>query len=431
MPQTSLTPYLCIRLSAFAAVSLALFYFIIKPSSVSRPWKSRPGGTVPSGSAKCSPKDWSAGMWIRKESPVVVSKPDDVYAASGFKGCASNREVPWHLANDHPDDLPWRGNISAYDWVPASACNDMETNFQESMVIDLVEKGGWLLIGDYSKGWDFDRAWPQHLYLSPHSPLVSRIKFPEGFNMTKTPLVSFRRNDLLFNATEVESMFNGGGWRPGPGENSTLFGKEQSWNISPTEYLNDLFFRPLPDANYQSLIVSTAGHWSLKLLAGLPNGYTDIYDLFRVVITNFVYQAARELDLHSANGKQREVIVRPYMPGDDNCHAHEVMYGGPLKEVPNIQHASYNWAWIPHLNGLSKKAVEDRAHPHVTYADIDRPGRLRPDSHVLGDCLHITIGAGVIEGWTKYLHYYIGTYLPWYRASTKLPGYPISDRFRR
>lgn len=231
------------------------------------------------------------------------------------------------------------------------------------------------------------------------------------------------RNDLLFNLAEVESMFSAGSWKAG--DNSTLFGSEKSWNISPTEYLNDLFFRPLPDANYHTLIVSTAGHWSLKLLAGLPNGYKDIYDLFRLIMTSFVYQAARQLDLHQST-KQREVVVRPYMPGDDKCHLPQTMFGGPLEEVPDIKQASYNWAWMPHLNGLFKRVVEERAHPHVTYLDIYRPGRLRPDAHVLSDCLHITVGAGVIEGWTKYLHYYLGTYLPWYRANTKLPDYPIA-----
>ncbi|KIO16676.1 hypothetical protein M407DRAFT_57265, partial [Tulasnella calospora MUT 4182] len=121
-----------------------------------------------------------------------VTKSDDVYAASGFDGCASNREVGWHLSSDHPDYFPWRGNVSAYDWVPPKSCDDMQNDFRESLVVDLVERGGWLLIGDsvteqhffsisctlyphiiatpdYSKSWDWDRAWPQHLHLNPDS----------------------------------------------------------------------------------------------------------------------------------------------------------------------------------------------------------------------------------------------------------------------
>ncbi|KIO26393.1 hypothetical protein M407DRAFT_24357, partial [Tulasnella calospora MUT 4182] len=283
----------------------------------------------------------------------------------------------------------------------------------------------------YSKSWDWDRAWPQHLHLNPDSPLVSRIKFPNGFNITQTPLVTFRRNDLLFNLTEIETMFNGGGWRPGPGENTTLFGTEPRWTISIADYLDDLFFRPLPEANYHTLIVNTASHWSLGLFSGLPHGFAGILDLFRVVITNLVYQAARQLDLHQHDGKQREVVVRDYLTGYENCHSQETMSGGPLQEVPNITTDETFWAWIPIMNAMLKKAVDERAHPHVTYLPIDRPGRLRPDAHALGDCLHLAVGAGVIEGWTRYLHYYLGTYLPWYQENSKPRGYSITGKFRR
>ncbi|KIO26392.1 hypothetical protein M407DRAFT_24356 [Tulasnella calospora MUT 4182] len=144
---------LCIRLSTFSALSVVLFYLIVQPASTPEPF-SEPfhhgleEETVTNGvSSKCSPRDWSAGTWKRKENPVVVVKPDDVYAASGFKGCASNREMPWHLSNGNPQEFAWRGNVSAYDWVPSAVCDDMRDHFEESLVVDLVERGGWLLIG--------------------------------------------------------------------------------------------------------------------------------------------------------------------------------------------------------------------------------------------------------------------------------------------
>lgn len=191
---------------------------------------------------------------------------------------------------------------------------------------------------------------------------------------------------MLFNLTEIETIFNGGGWRPGPGENTTLFGSEPRWTISVAEYLNDLFFHPLPEANYHALIVNTASHWSLALFSGLPHGFTDIMDLFRVIMNNFVYQAGRQLDLHQSDGKQREVVIRDYLTGADNCHSDETMYGGPLKEVPNITTDEMFWAWIPIMNRVVENAVAERAHPHVTYLPIDRPGRLRPEAvsiHIL------------------------------------------------
>ncbi|KAG8900487.1 hypothetical protein FRC01_010119 [Tulasnella sp. 417] len=353
----SVSQFLRPQVVVFALVSLLLLYLITKPASVSTTqWKDSWGETVtdeqsqqppaPAG-GKCSPADWSAGAWRRKNNATVVAKSDDVYAASGFDGCVSNREVGWHLSSDHPEHFSWRGNVSAYEWVPAATCDDMKNDFRDSLVVDLVERGGWLLIGDsvteqhffsisctlyphviatpdYSKSWDWDRAWAQHLHLNPDSPLVSRIKFPNGFNITQTPLVTFRRNDLLFNLTEIETMFTGGGWRPGPGENTTLFGTEPRWTISIADYLNDLFFRPLPEGNYHALIVNTAAHWSLGLFSGL-NGFTGILDLFRVVMANFVYQAGRQLDLHQHDGRRREVVVRDYLTGNENCHSPETM----------------------------------------------------------------------------------------------------------
>ncbi|KAG9047735.1 hypothetical protein FS837_001632 [Tulasnella sp. UAMH 9824] len=449
------SPFLRPQVLAFAFVSLTLLYFITPSTTrVSNQWDAsleEPVAEVPLG--KCSPADWSAGAWRRKENAMRVTKSEDVYAVSGFSGCASRHEDGFNLAGDQPDYFAWRGNVSAYEWIPPHNCDDVLDDYRESLVVDLVEKGGWLLIGDSvteqqffsmscalyphviatpdaTKIWDWDRAWPEHLLLNPDSPLVSRIKFPNGFNISQTPLVTFRRNDVLFNLTEIETMFNGGGWRPGPGEKTNLFGEEASWTISVSDYLGDLFFRPLPEGNYHTLVLNTGAHWCFGLFSGLPHPFTDVIELFRVVMTNLVYQAARQLDLHQSDGKQREIVVRDYLVGYDNCHAQETMFGGPLKEVPDLKSDEF-WARIPIMNALLKKVVEDRAHPQVNFLGIDRPGRLRPDAHVLGDCLHVTVGAGIVEGWTRYLHYYLGTYLPWHRQESKSEVRSIPGKFRR
>lgn len=95
----------------------------------------------------CSPEDWASGSWQEKRDPVVVRTPEDGFAASGFLGCASNREVGWHLSTDHADLFDWRGNVSRWDWQGAGRCAVEVPNNRETMVIDLVENGGWLLIG--------------------------------------------------------------------------------------------------------------------------------------------------------------------------------------------------------------------------------------------------------------------------------------------
>lgn len=214
---------------------------------------------------------------------------------------------------------------------------------------------------------------------------------PEGFDIAKTPLVSYRRfvlisfpwrglltrslrrNDLLFGLTEVETLHNGGS--PPATTGTALYGKEPSWNMSPTEYL-PLFLTPLPEGNYRALIVNTAGHWSLKLFAGLKAGFPEINDLFRVVASNWAYQVGRALDYDLI--KTREVIVRPYLPGHDRCHSDEIMNGGPTDEEGGG--TSFNWGWIPRLNAVFEDVVYLRGHPRIHYVGIDRPGRMRPDA---------------------------------------------------
>ena len=125
----------------FAVISIIFFLYLWR-------WPTTPAfiPKIRTGNDQCTPEEWSSGRWERRPNPPQVHKPEDVYAASGFKGCASNREVEWHLANDHPDDYNWRGNVSSYEWVPGSACGDIPDD-REAIVKSLVEQGGWLLIG--------------------------------------------------------------------------------------------------------------------------------------------------------------------------------------------------------------------------------------------------------------------------------------------
>ena len=45
---------------------------------------------------------------------------------------------------------------------------------------------------DYT-GPEYDRGYPQNLYLDPDSSLIPSLHFPPGFSIERTPLVSFRR----------------------------------------------------------------------------------------------------------------------------------------------------------------------------------------------------------------------------------------------
>ena len=99
--------------------------------------------------SQCTPEEWSAGQWTRRTPPRSgkhnVSSVADVLEFGGFQGCASDREYKWHLG---ADDDQWGRfpEVAAYKWTPPPSCNARQFN-REAFVQDLVEQGGWLLIG--------------------------------------------------------------------------------------------------------------------------------------------------------------------------------------------------------------------------------------------------------------------------------------------
>lgn len=165
--------------------------------------------------------------------------------------------------------------------------------------------------------------------------------------------------------------------------------------MSPADYF-PIFLSPAP-LNYHTLIVSTGGHWSEKLFSSIapPAPETNatesaedehpllplIANLFRATMDNWAYQAGVYLESPQAKTREREVIVRPYLPGDDNCHSEETLSGGPQSQPRELgPWTSYNWAWIPKFNALFEGAVSARNHARLNYLPIERPGRLRPDA---------------------------------------------------
>ncbi|KAF8714630.1 hypothetical protein RHS03_00091, partial [Rhizoctonia solani] len=433
----------------------------VAPSYYSLP----PKGSWPT---QCSPDQFSDGAWELKapESyplehflslyPYNASDPEamkkvytptpevarDPLAPLGFAGCASGRERTWHLGMsedgtpDHNHNDLWEYVVrgASYDWVPRSqSCRIYNEKVEaEDFVTMLIERGGWFFVGDsvteqhffsmscmlyphvraapdYAPtGGSGPRDWPQHLYLNPSSPLLTQLKLPHGFDIDRTPLVTFRRVDLLFDTHELDSIHlemhrndNANGSVP-----DTLFGPKasESYNLSPKTYL-DQFMLPLPEGNYKTLIVSTAGHWTTASLPGARDpedvqaGATNpgVYKTFVEAVRVWTDQVSRAL---SADTRAREVLVRAYLPGHEyDCHKES----GPLTQVREFSQEWYNWSWIGRMNEAFKAAIAQKGDSQIKFLGLDKMALLRPDAHSLSDCLHIQIGAGIFEGWSRYI----------------------------
>lgn len=203
--------------------------------------------------------------------------------------------------------------------------------------------------------------------MNPSSPLVKQLKPPAGFDVKRTPLVSFRRVDLLFDPSELDAihktMHVSSFSSPNNTVPPTLFGPDasESYNLSPDEYLS-LFTTPLPDANYKVLLLSTAGHWTTASLPGArdpddiqaeatnPAVFKTFKEAVRVwsakVTTALLVDRLSEY-YAGVRSKERQVLIRAYLPGHEyDCHKEE----GPLTEVREFSREWYNWSWVGRMN---------------------------------------------------------------------------------
>ncbi|KAF8604834.1 hypothetical protein BDV93DRAFT_491604 [Ceratobasidium sp. AG-I] len=439
------------------------------------------GGTKGPWPTECSPDDWSDGEWVRKPpaeyplehylslypynasdpaQPKFSPTPDVArhpLAPLGFLGCASGREREWHLGmegngtpdKNHPELWGYVVRGASYDWLPRNtACRKYSERVgREQFVRSLVERGGWFLVGDSVTEQQFfsmscmlyphviatpdyaphggsgPRDWPQHLYLNPSSPLVRLLKPPAGFDIKRTPLVTFRRVDLLFSTSELDTIHTSIHASSLSAPNSTvpktLFGPtaSESYNLSPGTYLS-IFTAPLPEANYRVLLLSTAGHWTTATLPGArdPDNVQEeatnpaVFRTFQEAVrvwTSKVTTALLDSRLSGASpggvkSQDRQVLIRAYLPGHEyDCHAEP----GPLSEVRKFSRDYYNWSWVGKMNEAFRDAIR-AGSPQIRYLNVDRPALLRPDAHALSDCLHIQIGAGIFEGWATYVWHF-------------------------
>ncbi|KAI0665876.1 hypothetical protein C8Q78DRAFT_1083449 [Trametes maxima] len=396
----------------------------------------------------CPPSSWAAGKWVPKPPPTRrtnLTQSSDVYEFLGIEACASSREVYWHLAADNDrlwDRFP---AVSSWRWEPQTDCHIRELD-STRIVRDLVEQGGWLLIGDsvtenhffslscllyphvratpdYRENPYFDRAWPQNLYLDPSSPLAKTLSFPPGFDIETTPLVTFRRIDLLFEQPALDALYRSlHPDSPIAAGNRSLFSDEAAWNLQPSEYVK-LFTAPAPRGNYATMVVSTGGHWTTTLFAGLrdpalpKDGIQNVVQFFGEAMEAWAREVqalldeAERADTALVRGRKRaprQVVVRAYLPGHEDCHDHRE----PYTEVQPGKWGWYNWNQIKDFNRQFEAVLESRKYPDIHFLPIDRPALLRPDAHAAGDCLHIMTGAGVLEGWSHYIWHYVTVELP-------------------
>ncbi|TRM70243.1 hypothetical protein BD626DRAFT_625468 [Schizophyllum amplum] len=377
----------------------------------------------------CTPEAYARGSWEYRPrtNKTAMTNKDEALEFAGFQGCASSREYYWHLAADNEEQWDRFPDAFNYEWVPSDECSVRDFK-PEELLKDLVEKGGWLLIGDsiteghfasiscllyphviatpdYNKNPYFDRAWPQNMYLNPDSPLVQRMKLPRGFNATGTPLVTFRRVDTLLTGDELtdlhRTLYN-------PPDDFKLISDEAFWALSPEEYVR-MFTDPAN--HYGTMVISTAGHWTTTLFSGYRDeaavdagyGIEGVVEFFGHAMGKWAADVQRLLDEAPDKRMRRQVVVRAYLPGHEDCHDHRK----PWTEVQPFKWNWYNWANIGQFNRVFERVLSSPQFHDIHYLGIDNPARLRPDAHVSSDCLHIMGGAGVLEGWTHYIWHYV------------------------
>jgi hypothetical protein len=160
-----------------------------------------------------------------------------------------------------------------------------------------------------------------------------------------------------------------------------------------------IFTAPLPRANYATLVISTGGHWTTTLLHAFRDetkkdegyGIDGVLAFFKEAMKKWSGDIQAWLDATKANGSgvRRQVVVRAYLPGHEDCHKHLE----PWTYWHPYEWNWYNWAQIKDFNAIFKGVVEGSGstssgwfgsareqYPDIHYLGIDQPGLLRPDA---------------------------------------------------
>lgn len=281
---------------------------------------------------------------------------------------------------------------------------------KEELVKDLVERGGWLLIGDSMTATQMfslscmlsphvvkssrvlegsiDLSLPQELFLNPNSPLVSSLSLPYGFSVESTPLVSFYRTDLLFNHTELKAIHSS---LPAstPERAAGSFPSSPSIRDNSIQSYLDTFLAPHPH-NYRAMIVSTGDKWMS----------TDL-QFFAAAIkewTNLVSEALGEM--RAGGGDEgREVLVRSY------AAASEAQGVDGDNVVDHIR-------WVESMNEIFESTIHAQGDPHIRFLDIMGPASSPRGTHwqnpASSDCLSTRdCTTGVVQGISTFLSHFL------------------------
>ncbi|BGO96226.1 hypothetical protein NBRC10512_002131 [Rhodotorula toruloides] len=300
----------------------------------------------------------------------------------------------------------------------------------------------------------------EHLFLLPDSPLVKsgKLRVPEDWDYDGSPLVSHVRTDHGLAPDELISLFETVHAKSAPRAFTALYPNLTSLppfsppealltdveTFSPSlDYTLQLFLRPSqyrnistsispsyapsttpPDAleierqatrsgSYRALIFATGAHFSARHFnlpfkpEGGPNAQIEFFDLALRELLNRFARALESATEEERSGK--EVVVRPTTMGHDDCHDAE----GPLAEEDEKKSSWWSWPDMWRMNEHGANIVRDFNHPLITWLDISRPTNLRPDAHTNDDCLHLSAGTGVVEGWTHYMAYWLRERAAW------------------
>jgi hypothetical protein len=101
--------------------------------------------------SSCTPHAWNSGEWVYEPhtNRTAMTKKEDALEFAGLEGCASDREFFWHLASDVEEQWIRWPKVSSYVWKPTDRCGVRPLD-GPAMVKDMVEQGGWLLLGGMS-----------------------------------------------------------------------------------------------------------------------------------------------------------------------------------------------------------------------------------------------------------------------------------------
>ncbi|GAA5955606.1 hypothetical protein JCM21900_006668 [Sporobolomyces salmonicolor] len=456
----------------------------------------------------CTPTAWSSGHWAPL-SPLPLPN-SSIWTSTGFtSGCAQNWfRNDWYLGLVPPGDgapsvedgswpmSEYRRRAGGWVWESGSeACRERvewlwekgaegewkaqaESEGVKGLLQDLVDRGGWLIVGDSLSEQHFfslscllsahvRAQWPyppmsewhqikeEHLYLRRDSPLVlsGALALPEEWtdaDYEERPLVSHVRSDhgfaphelveihesatspTSFSSASSSSAFTANSYPSliAIGPSTSLLTPVETFSPS-FSYSLSLFLAPssprlisrpvtqegdspsyAPETtppsvlelerngtrrgSYRALIFSTGAHFSTRHF-NLPASDAQI-DFFNAVFATWLDRVAEAGELEG-----KEILVRPTNRGHNDCHAARE----PLESEDPSRSTDWNWADMELMNREAQRMVEALNHPRITFLDIDRPGKLRPDAHTDSDCLHLSVGSGVVEGWTRYVAYWL------------------------